>query len=302
MITKIKSIFKRNQTKIDLQKLKDSIATIRNSSSVLCIFGAPTEGNWLGIANATKSLYPDCSIEIPQYYSNSVFTDKQTIELCNHIQQLDFEKVIISGFANYFYDWIELLYSSTFIEVIFHGTISEFHEKSKQNYIGKLIDFGKKEKIKRFGFIKNGVEKVFSTLYQFNTYHQPLPEPIISKNINKLNLDKTKIHIGVFGADTFNKNLHNQVIHALMVNNTVIHVLDKSIFNYLQMDDRMVEYGKNIPRETFFSLLASMDLNLYMSYSESWGLVAYESEVLGVPCVKTIDIDYLNEISKNLRI
>jgi hypothetical protein len=302
MINKIKSVFNSNHTKIDLQILKKNIAKIRHYTEVLCIYGSPTLGNWLGIANATKSLYPENSIEIPQHYSNSVFTTKQTIELCEFIDEQKFEKIIISGFASYFFNWIELLHDNCFIEIIFHGTISEFHDKSKQNYIERLIDFGKKEKIKRFGFVKKGLENVFSSLYQFNTYHQALPEPIIPENIKKMDLDKSKLHIGVFGADTFNKNLHNQVIHALMLDNTIIHVLDKSIFSYLQLDERIVEHGSNLTREKFLTVLGSMDLNLYMSFNESWGLVAYESEALGVPCLKSIDTQYLSEISNKLNL
>jgi glycosyltransferase involved in cell wall biosynthesis len=283
-------------SKTILNQLKKRISEIREEHRILVVFGSPTEGNWLGIANATKSLYPDNSIEIPQNYSNTLFSEKQTIDLCEYISQLNFNKIIISGFASYFYYWIDLLYPKNIIEIIFHGTFSEFHEKAKQIFIGKLISYGKAEKIKRFGFIKKGLNQTFSTLYNFKSYHQPLPIPTIPQGIALLKLDKSKIHIGVFGADTFNKNLHNQVIHALMIENTIVHVLDKSIFKYLELDERIVEHGKNLPRDEFLRILGSMDLNLYMSYSESWGLVAYESEAMGVPCLRVTDTNYLEEI------
>lgn len=67
------------------------------------------------------------------------------------------------------------------------------------------------------------------------------------------------------------------------------------------MNDRIVEHGKNLPREKFLGILGSMDLNLYMSYSESWGLVAYESEALGVPCIHSFQVDYLEIINEELR-
>jgi hypothetical protein len=35
-----------------------------------------------------------------------------------------------------------------------------------------------------------------------------------------------------------------------------------------------------------------------MSYSESWGLVAYESEAMGVPAVRMDDINYYEKIKK----
>lgn len=70
------------------------------------------------------------------------------------------------------------------------------------------------------------------------------------------------------------------------------------------MDVRIIEHGKNLTRDRFLQVLGSMDLNLYMSYSESWGLVAYESEALGVPCVHSLQVNYLeiiNEQVKNIR-
>ena len=120
--------------------------------------------------------------------------------------------------------------------------------------------------------------------------------PIIPDGLKKIELDKTKIHVGVFGADTFNKNLHNQVIYALMIDEVVVHVLDKSIFKYLGKEDRIVEHGKDLPREKFLSILGSMDLNLYMSFNESWGLVAKESEAMGVSLLSPSNVDYLKLI------
>ena len=163
--------------------------------------------------------------------------------------------------------------------------------------MGRLIQLVKAKKIKRIGFVKEGMAETFSKLYNFDCFHVPLPTPQIPKNIKKLELDRSKLHIGVFGADTFNKNLHNQVIHALLIENAVVHVLDKSIFAYLEMNERIVEHGKNLPREKFLGILGSMDLNLYMSYSESWGLVAYESESMGVSIISLSNSDYLKLIN-----
>jgi glycosyltransferase involved in cell wall biosynthesis len=296
MISKIT----RKSNKSLLTKSLSELKSIRRDHEQLVLYGAPTDGNWLGIANATKALFPHTVTAVPQWYSNPVFTPKEQTTFCREIINLRFSKVIISGFAPYFFEWIEELNGTVEIEVIFHGTISEFHEKSKQAFIGRMIQFGQQRKIKRFGFVKKGLAEVLSKLYGFECYHQPLSSLEIPKNIQTIDLDRSKIHIGVFGGDTFNKNLHNQVIHALLIENTIVHVLDKSIFSYLQMDDRILAHGKNLPREKFLSILGSMDLNLYMSYSESWGLIAYESEDMGVPCVNCIDVDYKSLIASKL--
>ena len=296
MLKRLLNKLKKSQNKEILAHLAIKLQEISVNNPVLVLYGSPTEGNWKGIANATVGLFPSNSLEIPQWYSNTVLNEKETIEICTLINQAKFEKIVISGFAPYFFDWIELLHSNTQIEVVYHGTISEFHDPLKQDFIEQLISFGKTKKISRVGFVKEGLAEVFSKLFDLDSYYQPLNSPIIPDGLKKIELDKTKIHIGVFGADTFNKNLHNQVIHALMIDEVVVHVLDKSIFKYLGKEDRIVEHGKDLPREKFLSILGSMDLNLYMSFNESWGLVAKESEAMGVSLLSPSNVDYLKLI------
>jgi hypothetical protein len=283
-----------------VESLVQKINLIRKEQDTIVLYGAPTEGNWKGIANATVGLYPLNSLEVPQWYSNAVLNKKETNEICDYIQSSNFKTVIVSGFAPYFFEWIELLHTQCKIEIIYHGTISEFHDPVHQQFIEKLISFGRLNKISQFGFVKEGLAEVFAKLYRFDCVHRPLNLPVIPKNINKLKLDSTKFHIGVFGADTFNKNLHNQVIHALMFENVVVHVLDKTIFAYLGMDERIIGHGKNLPREQFLSILGSMDLNLYMSFNESWGLVTFESEALGIPCLVLHKAEYFKLINEKI--
>jgi len=300
MLRKIKSYLSRNEVKLKKDNLINRVVAVRAHNDVLVLYGSPTEGNWLGIANATKSLFPDNAVEVPQYYSKPTFDTKQTQEICFAIMDLKFKRIVISGFAFYFFEWIDLLSKQTEISVLFHGTISEFYSRDTQIIVENFVNRAMNGTIKDVGFVKSGLSDIFNKLYNIKTYQAAFPLPEIPSNIIRLELDKTKIHIGVFGANTFNKNLHNQVINALLLENTIVHVLDKSIFSYLNKNERMVEHGKNLPRTTFLSILASMDLNLYMSFNESFGLVAYESEALGVPCVKSLDIDYFSVIKNNI--
>ena len=300
MIRRIKNRIFPKSNQLLVEELKRNIAILRKTADCIVLYGSPTEGNWKGIANATHGLFPANSIQIPQWYSNPVLNDSESTEILETLAELKFKKIIVSGFANYFFEWIDYLKDFSSIEIIFHGTISEFHEKEKQLFIGKLIELGQNGTISKFGFVKEGMDQVFQKLYNFDCFHQPLLTPQIPLNLNKIPLDKSKFHIGVFGADTFNKNLHNQVIHALMIEDVVVHVLDKSIFNYLQLSDRIVEHGKNLDKIAFLSVLGSMDLNLYISFNESWGLVSHESQAMGVPCVESLKIDYLKLIREQI--
>ncbi len=44
-----------------------------------------------------------------------------------------------------------------------------------------------------------------------------------------------------------------------------------------------------LPHEKFINVLSSMDINLYLAYSESWGNLITESLAFGVPCLATIN-------------
>jgi glycosyltransferase involved in cell wall biosynthesis len=296
MVKRIVNKFRRSRNTLTIAQLEFQLSEIRKTNAVLVLFGAPTEGNWKGIAHATVGLYPENALEIPQWYSNPVLNTSECAQVCAKIKELNFDKVVISGFAPYFFEWIVELYPHAEIEIIYHGTISEFHDPVHQKFIQQLISFGKTKKINRFGFVKEGLAEIFTKLYNFNCFHQPLNTPLIPEGVKKIELDHTKIHVGVFGADTFNKNLHNQVIHALMIDSVIVHVLDKGVFKYLGLEDRIVEHGKNLPREQFLSILGSMDLNLYMSFNESWGLVAKESEILGIVTIESEKTDYIQKI------
>ncbi|MCW3127722.1 MAG: hypothetical protein JWO03_3380 [Bacteroidetes bacterium] len=277
--------------------LCEKLNTIRGKSDVLVIYGAPTKTHYLGIANATRDLYPENVLEIPQSYSNAILSDDEIIKVCQQIKELKFEKVIVSGFAQYFFKFIDELYTSCQIETLYHGTISEFHSIPAQYLIESLILYGQEKKIYRMGFVKQGLEKVFSELYGFDTFYQPLKASTIPPGVKLIETDPTKIHIGVLGNNNFNKNLHNQVIYALMNKNTVVHVLDENVFNFMKLNARIIAHGRNLSRMEFLGILGAMDLNLYMSYSESHGLVAYESEAMGVPCLRLDDVDYYTKIS-----
>ncbi len=279
-----------------LQEACDRLATIRAHSDVVALYGSPTGPHWLGIANATRGLYGEAALELAQSYSNQVFTPTQLRELCDRIVALKFKRVVISGFAPYFFDLIDYLSRHCEIQTLYHGTISEFHSPVQQQLMKGLISYARAGKVQELSFVKKGLEQVFIKLYGVHATHIPLQAPHIPAGIQPIAIDAGKIHIGVFGGDTFNKNLHNQVIYALMIPGTVVHVLDQKMFDYLDMGDRIVGHGTHLHKEKFLNILGAMTVNLYMSYSESWGLVAYESEAMGVPAVRMDHVDYYDKI------
>ncbi|MBS1595910.1 MAG: glycosyltransferase [Bacteroidetes bacterium] len=297
MIRKIKNKLLRGREVAGLlEEVLRSVTAIRASGDLVALYGSPTGPHWLGIANATRGLYGGTAIEIPQSYSNPVFTTTQLRQLSEKIIALKFKRVVISGFAPYFFDMIDRLSGHCEIQTIYHGTISEFHSPVQQQLIKGLISYARTGKVQEVSFVKEGLAEVFIRLYGLHATHLPLQAPHIPPGVTPIAVDPLKTHIGVFGGDTFNKNLHNQVIYALMIPNTIVHVLDDKMFDYLDMNERIVGHGTHLPKEKFLSILGAMTVNLYMSYSESWGLVAYESEAMGVPAVRMDHVDYYEKI------
>lgn len=300
MVKKILSTIFQQASQGDLSPILQELSRVRKLHAQVVLYGSPTGPNWLGIAHATQGLFPENSIEIPQQFSQCLLNRKEQNACIQAIKALQFEWVLISGFAPYFIDWIEALHTKVAVNVLYHGTISEWHDAKHQALIGKMIQLGKQGAIQEFQFVKKGLDIVFRTLYNLQAVHQPLANPILPEGLQKLQLDRSKIHVGIFGSNTFNKNLHNQVVHTLMLPNTVAHVLDSTLFNYLAMPDRIVGHGTDLKREAFLGILGSMDLNLYLSFNESWGLVAKESEMLGVPVLAQNELDYIKLISDKL--
>ena len=69
-----------------------------------------------------------------------------------------------------------------------------------------------------------------------------------------------------------------------MIDNSVIHIIGENEFQYLINPKRVICHNQ-LNRKAFLEVLGSMHINLYCSYSESWGQVILESLALNVPCI-----------------
>ena len=296
----LKKFKKRHTPSKVFKSLLADLEKIRKNGDRVVLYGQNTGANWLGINIATTLIFPEESLEIPQEFSSCMLSSNQQADLLNSIANLEFKTVIFSGFAEYGASWVQQLKEHTQIEVIYHGTFAELHNPKNQLRFAEITNLALGGAIHKVGFISKDMAMTMEKILGFHCYSLDIPQPNIKPLKTKIDLDPNFIHIGVFGGDTFNKNLHNQVAHALLIERSIVHVADKSVFRYIDQEDRIVEHGKNLPRETFLQILGSMDLNLYCSYSESWGLVVSESEAMGVPCLGPVDYNYFGAIKSIL--
>lgn len=283
LLSRIRQIVNKKES-YNSSILFDEINKITKTSNTLAICGENTGPNWLGIKNATRSIYSNQTFVIPQHYSNQVISDKDFKLLVLHFKKLNGTTIIFSGIPNYFFKFIQIANEcGLIVKLHFHGGLAELNQnKEGQNKIKNLIHLSKQGSIKEIIVVKEGLEHLFTHLTGIKTT-RVTPALEIPGNLKTSVFQDKKIHIGVFGNNTYNKNRHTQVAAAAMVPNSIVHIIGENEFEYLLPQDRLITHNQ-LNRIEFLELLGSMNINLYCSYSESWGQVILESFALNTPC------------------
>lgn len=277
----------------------EKLSLFRQKSEVLAICAQPTGYSWLGVNVATKSLFPCCTFEMPQYYSNAIFTDKELEALADHINKLNFKQIIWSGFALFYEKIVVQLDRKIKQKVIYHGFLAEFSENPLQRNVFKIVvNLAMEKQIVSIGFVKKGLALSVTHKYNIPTFEIILP----NKNITNATQSVTsgKVKIGCLVNTSFRKNLHNMVFAASMVDGVEIHVFKTDEIDYL--NGKNIIYHDLMGHEQFINLLGEMTLNLHVTFSESWGQVLSESISLGVPCISANTssfFDYDEELKQN---
>lgn len=278
----------------DMAALLKQVEGIRNAGDTLAICAAPTGPNWLGIRNATVQLFPGSSVELPQYYSQQLLEDSDIILLTNTIKQQAFANVVFSGFPPYFKKLVDALQGvkDLRLSVILHGTFSEVEQGGKISEAMLLpLQLAGQSKLQKVGAVRKDVADFVGSYMRVPTFtlHNKCVVPAdVLPTLPKDGLQ----HIGVFGTENFNKNLHNQVAGAAMLSNCRVFVTQPQLYAYL--NNAAITGVPHSSHAKFLGYLASMDVNLHLSFSESWGQIAAESMALGVPCLVSSNTNLLD--------
>ena len=162
------------------------IKGIRKNGDILAICGTPTGSSWLGVNVATKSLFPNNTFEMPQYYSNVLLTENDLTKLAEVISSLNFSQVIYSGYAIGYLKLSRSLSKKIVQKVIHHGFLSELSgDKTLQEIFNLILKLGNEKVIHSFGFVKKGLALSIKKMYDFNFFEIILPNNNIRK-IKKL--------------------------------------------------------------------------------------------------------------------
>lgn len=275
---------RKKQTSYDFNLIKEKVALAADSEDYVVFCGDNTGANWSGIKNATISMFKSQVVVLPQVYSNQVLTNNDFQFLVDLFIENGGREFIFSGLPDYFLEWIMSIdFKGLTIGVVYHGGLSELNNNiPRHTTFKKLRELCNKGKVNKVAVVKEGLDEVLKSALNVSTFRITLPVSSLSFNSKPKN--NSEIHIGVFGNESYNKNRHTQVAAASLIENSIIHIVNSNEFDYLVEEERIVVHPY-MNSNDFTKLLQSMDINLYCSYSESWGQIFTESLALGTPCI-----------------
>ena len=78
MLYKIKEkIYVKKNIKVKIDELFRRLEEVRKKSEIIAICPSTTGNSWQGVLTATIGLFPNCTFQIPQYFSNCIYTDQE---------------------------------------------------------------------------------------------------------------------------------------------------------------------------------------------------------------------------------
>jgi len=93
------------------------------------------------------------------------------------------------------------------------------------------------------------------------------------------------------------KNPMTQLLAACSIKGAELHVLELDEPMYLEYCAATIIVHGLLPQSELYSLIARMDVLLYVSLSESSGLMALDALSMGIPCIISHTGGYLREDS-----
>ncbi len=270
-VVKLLAIVLGSKTKVSTRVIDN----IKNKRPEIIAIVSP---DFRGVRSATIEMVPDV-IEISNIYSH-----KKAAELATEVIKYSPKKVLISGYAQGHDMLIEELKKadpSLRIFVLIHSAFIWFDVYPAENYVfERFIKLAKDGIVEKVSCWKKDLGEYFksqglSTFFVMNRFY---PEKHEFKSI-----DKDNINIGVFGNNLWHRNITNQVIGALMIKSSKVHV--NEISNHFFINKERLDIHGILPKDEFLKLYKKLDLTLYISMTECFPMVAIESMQYGVPCL-----------------
>ena len=151
--------------------VKKALIILDKSDTIVFTYQS-TGSNWLGVQTATKAMFPDNFLILPQSYSNSLLSETQRKKFTKILIKNKLNLIIFSGVPDYSFNWLREFHNLKIkTGIIFHGGLSELNgNPEKQKNFQKIVLFSKNGIINRIGVVKEGLDYWFESVTQSKIY------------------------------------------------------------------------------------------------------------------------------------
>jgi glycosyltransferase involved in cell wall biosynthesis len=214
-------------------------------------------------------------------YRDGINFDRIFRELCMY------DKVIFNAAGgNYEHLIRKLARIGKEIFTIYHTSFCGFTfdhlcDVNERSDLQLMLDFNRQRIVKKIGFVNPGSAHFYARLGYDTQWVPNIPAKPMSLKNNSIN----RPDIGVFSEMNAMKNTTTAVAIALAYSGeTVVHTIEKPFIYPGLSSDRVEIHGwQRLPQ--LLELMAKMDVNLMLSFTESYGLLVTQSWAAGTPCI-----------------
>lgn len=233
---------------------------------------------WRGIRNSTYALTAHV-IEASEIDSSA---DAERVASC--ILKKRPRKVLLSGYPRG-YDLLAktLKENDPAVRIFFlsHAPFTWYSDRPEETlWFQRMLGAHMKGYIEKVGFCKRDPAQYFKER-GLNTYFVMNRPPAFDKFRHTLN--STCLNIGVWGSNMWHRNLLNQVLGGLTISDCVVHC--NELPEYFFLDENRIRRHGILEREEYTTLMRSMDINLYVSFTDCFPMTLIESMAYGIPCL-----------------
>ncbi|MBM9513717.1 hypothetical protein [Desulfogranum marinum] len=244
---------------------------------------AVTNPEWRGVRSSTENLVPHCLL------IKDSLNEYSARRYANLLMRSGCTKVLISGFPLSYELLAQQLKVKTpdvEIYVFWHSSFLQSDEDYAWHSFLTMNRLHKEGVVKKLGFAKKGMAEAVArtgakTGFIAN-YVRRVPE-------GKVRPLRDTPHIGLWAlAPIWRKTPYAMLAAAAMLDRAKVHVVGQTeraveFARYFELD--LVHREEPVPQDEMPKVLASMDLNLYVTLSECSPMLPLESLAVGVPCL-----------------
>lgn len=267
----------------DIVKKIEEYIEQKDSNRVLIFTPTVKENDWKGVYFSVKKLFSESNIiMIPDNLSK-----KETMKICQFISnnEIIFNKIIFNGMTYPFLqiaDYIKEANLNIRCSLLYHGSFSQMANDGDKIMFKEIYKRLKDKTFVVIGTFKEDVYEFFLNK-KINSCHLiNNVDTLGGFNMRKLK-NKNTIDICLMSNTGWVKNIYNQAVAGILLDNVKMHVQNKLIFDFLDEEKSFIEEG-HMKHNDFLKLLSKMDLCLYISFSECSPIVPMESSIRGIPC------------------